>query len=39
MPEKVSIYVESADPLRRLMAKWNIESIELIPEDTFIDHA
>ncbi len=36
-PEKF-IYVETASPLRKLMAGFNLESIELVAEDTFSDH-
>ena len=36
-PEKY-LYVEAAAPLRRLMAAYNIESIELIAESIFTDH-
>jgi len=35
-PEKF-VYVESAGSLRNLLATFQIESIELIPEDTFTD--
>jgi adenine-specific DNA-methyltransferase len=33
-PEKY-LYVDSARPLRRLLARYQVESIHLIPEDTF----
>jgi adenine-specific DNA-methyltransferase len=35
-PEKY-LYVASAAPLRSLVAKFSIESIELVPEATFVD--
>ena len=36
-PEKF-IYVETATPLRKLLAGFQVEAIELVAEDTFCDH-
>jgi adenine-specific DNA-methyltransferase len=35
-PEKY-LYVDSAGPLRRLLARYHVETIDLVPEDTFGD--
>jgi type I restriction-modification system DNA methylase subunit len=35
-PEKY-LYVESAGPLRDLLTRWHVESVRLMPEDTFGD--
>lgn len=35
-PEKY-LYVDSAGPLRRLLARYRVEAIDLVPEDTFGD--
>ena len=35
-PEKY-LYVDSAGPLRRLLARYHVEAIDLVPEDTFGD--
>lgn len=35
-PEKY-LYVDSAGPLRRLLARFHVEAIHLVPEDTFGD--